>query len=91
MSSPPGSTTAKGIVVDDKYALVGSINLDYRSLLLHYEVGALIENDKCIGVVKNDFNEAVSKSKLVTAADTENRSVFYKILQFLLHILAPLL
>lgn len=87
----PGFNHCKSIVVDDKYALVGSINLDYRSLLLHYEVGALIENDKCIGVVKNDFNEAVSKSKLVTAADTENRSVFYKILQFLLHILAPLL
>lgn len=87
----PGFNHCKNIVVDDRYALIGSINLDYRSLLLHYEVGAFVIEDKSIAKMKMDFLDAVSISKRISREDYLNRALPYKALQFLLHIIAPLL
>ncbi len=51
----PGFMHAKLCVVDDIYATVGSINLDYRSMFLHFEAGVWLCHDPCILDMKGDF------------------------------------
>lgn len=43
----PGFIHAKTMVCDDEYAIVGTINLDYRSLYLHLEDARLDVPQQC--------------------------------------------
>ena len=51
----PGFMHAKQILCDDEAAIVGTINLDYRSLIHHYECGVFMVNTQCIASIKEDF------------------------------------
>ena len=51
----PGFIHAKNFLVDDKCATVGTINLDYRSLYLHFENGIYLYNNKILKDIKKDF------------------------------------
>ena len=62
----PGFIHAKGMVCDGKSAFVGTINLDYRSLVHHYECGAVMYGNPCIADIKADFDETLSLSSEVT-------------------------
>jgi cardiolipin synthase A/B len=57
----PGFVHAKQIVCDDKLAQVGTINLDYRSLLHHYEDAVWFANSPVIKDIKKDFEETFPK------------------------------
>ena len=48
----PGFVHAKVFVSDDDTATVGTINLDYRSLYLHFECGTFIYNNPVVDVYK---------------------------------------
>ena len=61
----PGFMHAKQILVDDKAAFVGTINLDYRSLAHHFECGAVICNSPVIGEIQKDFDEVLAVSKKI--------------------------
>lgn len=50
-----GFIHAKQLICDDELAIVGTINLDYRSLLHHYECGVLMYKTDCIKDIKRDF------------------------------------
>lgn len=65
----PGFVHAKVFVSDDHIATVGTINLDYRSLYLHFENGTFLYNVKEIEDIKNDFIETNNESHLVEASD----------------------
>ncbi len=86
----PGFNHAKNIIVDGKYLFTGTVNMDYRSLFLHYECGGLIINEKIAKEAEDDFNDAVSKSRLVTYEDWKKRPWYQKLLAFFLNILAPM-
>ncbi len=58
----PGFIHAKTYLSDDKFAIVGTINLDYRSLVHHYENGVWICNHSVIKDIKKDFELTQSKS-----------------------------
>ena len=51
----PGFVHAKIFVSDDEVATVGTINLDYRSLYLHFENGAYIYNNPAVRDIEQDF------------------------------------
>ncbi len=57
----PGFVHAKGCVIDSKIATVGTVNLDYRSLFLHFENNALFYESKLIGEMEADFLETQEK------------------------------
>ena len=59
----PGFIHAKNFVCDDKFAVCGTLNLDYRSLVHHFECGAWMYDTDCIDDMKEDFlhTEAVSE------------------------------
>ena len=63
----PGFVHAKMLVADDDLAFVGTINLDYRSLVHHYECGAVMYKTPCIKDIKADFDETLGVSQEITS------------------------
>jgi len=86
----PGFIHAKTFVSDDTYATVGSINLDYRSLYLHFECGVWMYRTPCIADIKSDFENTFGQCREVTAENC--RVGFFRALyRSVLDILSPLL
>lgn len=87
----PGFVHAKSFAVDDRYATVGSVNLDYRSLFLHFENGALLMDNPAVADVKADFLKTLEQCRPYTLADCQRVRLPARILRSLLRIFAPLL
>lgn len=62
----PGFIHAKGMLADGKVAFVGTVNLDYRSLVHHYECGAVMYGVPCLKDIKDDFDDTLSVSRRIT-------------------------
>ena len=86
----PGFVHSKVFVADDSIATVGTINLDYRSLYLHFECGLYLENTNCIKDIKNDFEETLQKSHQVTKKEATPK-FFKSVWQAILRLFAPLM
>lgn len=84
----PGFIHAKQMIVDDKFALVGTINLDYRSLIHHYECGVLMYKTDCLRDIKIDFDKLFEES---VDMDGFKQNVFTKIMCALVKLFTPLL
>ena len=65
----PGFIHAKSFVCDDKLCVVGTINMDYRSLYLHFECGTLMYNNPEIKQVKKDDLDTMEKCRKVELSD----------------------
>ena len=87
----PGFIHAKVFLVDNRYATVGTINLDYRSLYLHFECGLLMYRTPCILNIFNDFTETFEKCRLIDKNALKKRGFFSKLSGFILKVLAPLM
>jgi cardiolipin synthase len=61
----PGFIHAKNFICDDKFAVCGTINLDYRSLVHHFECGAWMYDTDCIKDMKTDFLQTQAKSEQI--------------------------
>lgn len=85
----PGFLHAKCYVSDDKAAVVGSINMDYRSLYLHFECGAYLYGTDSVLDVKKDVLETIDKSCKVDPIYL-SKSLAERILDALLAIISPL-
>ena len=59
----PGFIHAKQFICDDIFAVCGTVNLDYRSLLHHFECGCWIYNSDCIIDMRKDFENILKVSK----------------------------
>lgn len=86
----PGFVHGKAAVCDNILATVGTINLDYRSLYLHFENGIYMYKTPAVGDVRDDFLEALKQSTEITK-EMCHRNMFLEILQGILRIIAPLL
>lgn len=69
----PGFLHAKCCVSDDRAAVVGSINLDYRSLFLHFECGVLLLGGSQVRELREDMLRTVSASHRVQLADCRHQ------------------
>lgn len=87
----PGFIHAKTIVVDDCTAVVGTINMDFRSMYLHFENGVLIQNSPTISEITQDIKDVISQSHLVTLKDMKKRKLREKIISKFLLIFEPLM
>jgi cardiolipin synthase len=85
----PGFLHAKSIVVDESVALVGTINLDYRSLYLHFECGALLYNTPCIRDLWADMLALVEQCRRVSLEDCR-RGLLGGLADAVLRLFAPL-
>ncbi len=87
----PGFIHAKSFVSDDTKAVVGTINLDYRSLYLHFECATFMYKTKCVDDVKRDFLDTLRKSSEITDEYMKKLSPVKKAFNGCLRIFGPLL
>lgn len=87
----PGFVHAKCFAVDDLYATVGTVNMDYRSMFLHFENGVWLCGDPTVLDVKADILDTLEKSQEVTLKDAENHSFFRLLFRSVLRMFAPLM
>ena len=87
----PGFLHAKVMISDDVKAMVGSINLDYRSLYHHFECAAYLYKCDVISDIEKDFQETMKKCKRVTPDTIKYEKIGYKLAAKLLKFIAPLL
>ena len=76
---------AKTFVSDDIVATVGTTNLDYRSLYLHFECGVLMCETNAIKDIKDDFVTTVENCQQISLKDCKTKRVarfFEEILRF---------
>lgn len=86
----PGFVHAKSYVCDDKVATVGTINMDFRSLYLHFECGTFLYGCKAVLDVRQDMEEYFPKCHEVTLGDCR-QGVLGNMLTSVLRVLAPLM
>ena len=65
----PGFIHAKSVVVDANCAMIGTVNLDYRSMYLHFEDGVYLYGSSCIEDMSRDFISVCRQSRQLTHAD----------------------
>ena len=87
----PGFVHAKVFVSDDKEAVVGTINLDYRSLYHHFECATWMYGVPCIGEIEEDFESTLLKCRKVTKDTIWQGHKILRPLGYLLKVLAPLM
>ncbi|MDO5016196.1 MAG: cardiolipin synthase [Eubacteriales bacterium] len=87
----PGFLHAKTIMVDDKRVILGSINLDYRSLYLNFENAVFICDSPVIKDIRRDIDATLAVSRQVTHEDWKRRPVIDKIKEPLWKTFSPLL
>lgn len=87
----PGFVHSKTMTVDDLYGFVGTINMDYRSLFLHYECGVWMYKTSAIADIKKCFLQNQEKSEEITLSWCRNLNLVTRILNVLLKVLAPMM
>ena len=85
-----GFNHSKTFVSDDKTATVGTTNLDFRSLYLHFECGVWMYKTSSIARVKEDFVNTLEVSREITLKDC-SRNAAQRIFQDVLRLFAPLM
>lgn len=86
----PGFIHAKSFVCDDNLCVVGTINMDYRSLYLHFECGTLMYNNPEIKQVKKDDLDTMEKCRKVELSDMKT-NFLGELFDSFLRSIAPLL
>ena len=87
----PGFIHGKTFIVDDKFATVGTINLDYRSLYLHFECGVWLYNMNSVFEVKEDFLQTQKLSQEITLKMCQSVPWYIRLGRSVLRIFAPML
>lgn len=87
----PGFCHAKQFVADGEVAVVGTINLDYRSLYLHFENACCLYRCQAVAGVKADFDDTFPLCAEVTQAYRGKRSLVLQGSQVILRLFAPLM
>ena len=86
----PGFIHQKTFVSDDSTAVVGSINLDYRSLYLHFECASLFYGSPSVLDVKRDFLETLRACEEITPEKYKKIKRRSGLMMSVLRILSPL-
>ena len=87
----PGFMHAKAFLSDDTKAVVGTINLDYRSLYHHFECGLYMEETAAIVDIKSDFKISLNQSQRVTLEDIKRYNIIMTLTARVLKLFAPLM
>lgn len=87
----PGFLHSKMIVADDEVAIIGTVNLDFRSFYLHFEVSCLLYQTASVLEMRDDALRCLEDSKLVTFEDLKKISLFKKLLAAVLRAFSPLM
>lgn len=87
----PGFVHAKVFSSDGEKAVVGTINLDYRSLYLHFECAAFLYRVAEITRIEEDFQATLEKCQEIKMEDLKKEPLLLRVEGWLLKVLAPLM
>lgn len=87
----PGFVHAKVFVSDAREAVVGTINLDYRSLYHHFECAVYLYDTECIPQIETDFQNTLAKCRAVTEETVQQEKLSVKLTGRLMKAIAPLM
>ena len=85
----PGFIHSKCMLSDNDKAIVGTVNLDYRSLFLHFEDAVLLYKCEAVAELRKDMIKTFKESHLQTEEDIR-RNIFGKLFDSLLIFFAPM-
>ena len=85
----PGFIHAKSYLSDDRIAVVGTINMDYRSLYLHFECGTLLIDTPAIADLKKDCLQTFAVSERITEKHWKKGRLF-SLYQAILRVMSPM-
>ncbi len=87
----PGFLHAKNFVVDDRFATVGTVNLDYRSLFLHFEDGVWLCDAPCIQDIRRDIENTIAQSQPISLRKWQHLNPLLVLYRNILRLFAPLM
>ncbi|MEG2639589.1 MAG: phospholipase D-like domain-containing protein, partial [Clostridiales bacterium] len=87
----PGFIHAKNVVSDDKVALVGTINLDYRSFYFHFECGVAFYKSSVVSRIKKDLDDTIMVSREITLSRAKSVSLPQRLVRAVLRLFAPIM
>lgn len=87
----PGFLHAKSFVCDDEIGVVGTINLDYRSLYLHFEDAVWMYQCKAVGDIRQDFMDTLNYCNPISLEFCRNLNIGIRTMQGILRLFAPML
>lgn len=87
----PGFIHSKVFLSDDIISTVGSVNMDYRSFVFHFECGVWLSNKETALNIKQHFREILSVSQEIDLKKWEKRPIKTRLKQAILHIFGPLM
>lgn len=86
-----GFIHAKTITIDDQLAFIGTVNLDYRSFMINFEITSVIENDVLLKQMNAQFEIDRNNSEKLTIEKWENRPWYNRAFASICRLLAPIL
>lgn len=87
----PGFLHAKSFVCDDAEAVVGTINLDYRSLYHHFECATYLYGSDCIADIEEDFQSSLKKCRKASFMTIKREKWYMRLLGYVMKTVAPLM
>ena len=87
----PGFVHGKVMLADDQSAVVGTVNMDYRSYYLHYECGVWMYRTSCLKDIRRDFEETFAVSHEVTLEECRDISIIRRFIRAFLNIISPIM
>lgn len=87
----PGFVHAKVFVADGEKAVVGTVNLDYRSLYHHFECGIVLYRNSEIAAIEADIQDTLLKCIEQTREGVKERKLWERAFGWILRIVAPLM
>ena len=87
----PGFVHGKVMLSDEQSAVVGTVNMDYRSYYLHYECGVWMYQTPCLRDIRKDLEECFARSQQVTLEECRSVSVPRRFLRAFLNIISPIM
>ena len=87
----PGFIHSKTFVSDDEKAVVGSINMDFRSQYLNFECAVYIYKNPVIGDIRADFDETLKKCVRMSMESYESLPLMHRFWGRTLRLIAPLM
>ncbi len=87
----PGFLHSKIFLSDDCISTIGSVNMDYRSFVFHFECGVWLSNKETALNIKQHFREVLAVSQEINLDEWEKRPLKTRLKQAILHIFGPLM
>lgn len=87
----PGFIHAKMAVCDGVAAIIGTANLDFRSLYLHHECAVALWRSPAVEEIAGDIERTLEKSQRVTLEELKGEAWWRRALAGLLRLFAPLM